>query len=193
MELQAQAFRMAAGEGLEGDDLARRMQDIIDNPPENIELAAVDAQRYQTFTNELGPAGKSFQSFVGKFPAARVIVPFIRTPTNIIKYVGEHSPVAPAINKGIREDILAGGARRDLALAKMATGSMAMAIAADYTLSGDITGGGPKNPQLRSAKMATGWQPYSIKVGDKYYSYSRSNRGFYRLSCGCFRDYGANF
>jgi hypothetical protein len=172
MELNAQAYRTAASEGLEGDAMAKRIQDIIDNPPENIELEAITAMRYQTFTRELGETGKAVQSAIAKTPGARVIVPFIRTPTNIMKFVGERTPLAP-LAQSVRDEIAAGGARRDLALAKMATGSMLMAVAADFTLSGDITGGGPKDPALKKIKMATGWQPYSLKVGDTYISYGR--------------------
>jgi len=172
MELNAQAYRTAFNEGLRDESLALRMNDIINNPPENLHIQAVDASRYQTFTKELGEAGKSVQTAVRSIPGARVIVPFIRTPTNIMKYVGERTVLAP-IAKGVREEIAAGGARRDMALAKIATGSMVMAAAADYSLSGQITGGGPKNPQMINILRATGWQPYSIKVGDEYYAYSR--------------------
>jgi len=172
MELNAQAFRTAKNEGLEGEDLAKRIQSIINDPPENLHLEAVDASRYQTFTKELGERGQSVQKVLEKNPEARIIVPFLRTPTNIMKWVGERTPLAP-LNSAVRAEIMAGGARQDMALAKIATGSMTMAMAADYAISGDITGGGPKNPQMRSLKMATGWQPYSIKVGDNYYSYSR--------------------
>jgi hypothetical protein len=38
---------------------------------------------------------------------------------------------------------------------------------------GAVTGGGPQNKEERDALKATGWQPYSIKVGDKYISYNR--------------------
>ena len=64
-------------------------------------------------------------------------------------------------------------ARRDLALGKLIAGSMAMAVSADLVMSGSITGAGPTNPKMRNIMRATGWQPYSIKVGDKYYAYNR--------------------
>lgn len=172
MELHSQAFRTASNEGLSGEAMASRIKDVIDNPPENIELEAINAMRYQTFTRELGETGKAIQGAVSKTPGARVIIPFIRTPTNIIKFVGERTPLAP-ISQAVRDEINAGGARRDLALAKIATGSMALAAAADFQLSGDITGGGPKDPAMKRMLMATGWQPYSIRVGDEYVSYSR--------------------
>lgn len=172
MELQGQAFRQASSEGLEGDALARRINEIVENPPENLELAAVDASRYQTFTKPLGEGGQAVQNFTQKVPAARIIVPFIRTPVNIMKYAGERTALAP-LSKSVRAEITAGGARRDLALAKIATGSMIMAAAADYTTSGQVTGGGPQNPAMRNLLRTTGWQPYSIKVDDTYYAYSR--------------------
>ena len=182
MELNAQAFRTAKGEGLEGDALAARITNIINNPPENIHLASVDASRYQTFTQELGDVGQSIQGGLKKMddwtmaefnvPSARLVVPFLRTPMNIVKWVGERTPLALA-NSNIRNEIKAGGARRDMALAKVATGSLAMAAAADYTMSGDISGAGPTNPAMRNQLRLTGWQPYSIKVNDTYYTYSR--------------------
>ena len=105
-------------------------------------------------------------------PYARVIVPFVRTPINIMNYAFERTPLALA-SKSVREDIAAGGARKDLALGKLITGSTVMAISADLALSGSITGAGPTNTQMRNIKRATGWQPYSIKYNGVYYSYQR--------------------
>lgn len=172
MELNSQAFRTAHNEGLRGDALANRMADIIANPPENLSIAAVDAGRYQTFTRELGEAGKAIGQVRSKVPGARIIIPFLRTPVNIVKYAAERTPLAPLM-ASVRGEIAAGGARADMALAKISLGSMVMAASADYALSGDITGAGPKNPQMRNILRTTGWQPYSIRVGDKYLSYNR--------------------
>ena len=36
-----------------------------------------------------------------------------------------------------------------------------------------LTGGGPSDTAQLEAMKAAGWQPYSVRVGDKYYSYSR--------------------
>jgi len=172
MELHGQAYRTGFNEGLRGEELAARINNIVQNPPENLHIEAVNASRYQTFTRELGEGGKAVQQVISKNPAMRIIVPFIRTPTNIIKYVGERTVLAP-LSTAVRAEMAAGGARRDLALAKIATGSMAMMVAADYSMSGNITGAGPTNPQMRNTLRATGWQPYSIKFDDTYFAYSR--------------------
>lgn len=172
MELHAQAYRQAFNEGLKDKAAAIRVLEIIDNPPENIKLSAIDASRYQTFTNKLGKAGKSIENVRNNIPGARVIMPFVRTPINIMSFTFERTPLAPLM-QSVRDEIAAGGARRDLALAKITMGSMVMAVSADLTLSGSITGAGPVDRDQKNILRATGWQPYSIKVGDTYYAYNR--------------------
>lgn len=51
-------------------------------------------------------------------------------------------------------------------------------IAADQIAQGDdslprITGSGPSNPDAQKALKEAGWQPFSIRIGDSYYSYAR--------------------
>ena len=174
MELQTRAFRQATQEGLEGSDKASRIQELINNPPEDLRMASIDAARYQTFTKPLGHRGARFQSVVNATPPLKLIMPFIRTPLNIMKFVGERSPLAP-LAPSIQAEIAAGGVRRDLALSRMALGSMVMALSADLASTGVITGGGPTDSRIRSAMRRTGWAPYSVKVGDTYYSYSRTD------------------
>ena len=172
MELSSQAYRQAFNEGLRDEAAAIRVLEIINNPPENIKLSAIDASRYQTFTNKLGKAGKSIENVRNNIPGARVIMPFVRTPINIMSFTFERTPLAPLM-KSVREEIAAGGARRDLALAKITMGSMVMAVSADLALSGSITGAGPVDRDQKNILRATGWQPYSIKVGNTYYAYNR--------------------
>ena len=172
MELYAQAYRQAFNEGLRDEAAAKRVVEIIENPPENIKQSAIDASRYQTFTNQLGKTGKAVEQVRNNIPYARVVMPFVRTPVNIMSYTFERTPLAP-LSSAFREEIAAGGARRDLAMGKLISGSMLMAVSADLTLSGSITGAGPTDPKMRNIMRATGWQPYSIKIGDKYYAYNR--------------------
>ena len=173
MEVNALAYRQAAAEGLEGRAFAAKVQELTAHPPEHIQLAAVDASRYQTFTNELGETGQAVQGAAASMPIPlRLVMPFIRTPTNILKFTVERSPMAPLMQQ-FRQDIAAGGARRDLALARMSLGSLVMAAGADMAMAGMITGGGPSDPGLRAQLRNTGWQPYSIRIGDTYVAYNR--------------------
>jgi len=173
MELNALAIRQGLKEGLKGKELASRITELKRNPPEEIHLASIDNARYQTFTKPLGPTGQSVMKFANSHPAARLIIPFIRTPTNIVKFAGERSGPLALMSQKVRAEIKKGGISRDNAIAKMTMGSIVGGTIASLASEGLITGGGTKNPEARAMKYASGWQPYSIKVGGKYYSYSR--------------------
>lgn len=171
-ELHARAFRQATAEGLEGPARQTRMQEIIDHPPDDVHLAAQDYARYQTFTKPLGEFGRGIQLAVNSKPAARVVLPFIRTPGNIFKYTLERTPLSPMMTQ-TQADIAAGGARRDLAIARIGLGTGVMAMAAEMAADGILTGGGPSNDTLKARLKETGWQPYSVRIGDEYYAYNR--------------------
>lgn len=185
MELQAQAYRTAFNEGLTDERAALRVQQILENPPENIKREAVNAMRYNTFTNSLDETKIGTLGEIGKYaeqargsqsPSLRilskVVLPFLRTPTNIASFTLERTPLAFA-SRAVRADIAAGGARRDLALAKISLGSLAMGTSANLALQGQITGGGPQNRDLKNMMRAGGWQPYSLLINGKYYAYNR--------------------
>lgn len=169
MELNSLAYRQASNEGLEGDEFVARVADLIENPTEEIHLGATNASRYQTFTNDLGQNGKDAQKFINNFAPAKIILPFVRTPTNIIKYTAHRTP----FNYQMWADVKAGGVKKDVALARMSMGSGALLMGFNYALEGKITGKGPAEKSHREALKLTGWQPYSIKVGDNYYAYNR--------------------
>lgn len=171
MELNARAFRQAASEGLEGDAMAKRMDEITRNPPDDLKLSAIDAGRYQTFTKPLGEGGQAFMSMVNAVPIMRLITPFIRTPVNIMKFVGEGTALAP-LSRNVRAEIAAGGARQQMALSKIAMGSMASAWAADMASRGLLTGNGPSDPGTRKVWLQT-HQANSIRVGDQWVAYGR--------------------
>lgn len=172
MELNARAVRQATKEGLTGRAFAERVEAIKAAPSDEINFAAIDTARYQTFTKPLGKTGRAVQSFASSHPTARIVIPFVRTMLNIVKFAGERSPFG-FFMKEVKDALKAGGPERDLALARMGFGTTVGIGTAALALEGHITGGGPANPELRAAKYNTGWQPYSVKVGDQYYSYGR--------------------
>jgi len=177
-ELRAQALRDAYEEvsvlGLTGKEAASKINEMVEhglaNPSEDIKRAAEEYATYATFTRDLGETGQKIQA-VASTPLGRLAMPFVRTPINIFKFAGERTPMA-LVTKGFWEEIQAGGARGELALAKLSFGSMVMLTAGAYAAEGKITGGGPKDPVLREQWLLT-HQPYSIKVGDKWYQYNR--------------------
>lgn len=172
MELRARAYREGVANGFEREDLGKFIADELNNPSNTVKNAAGEFQKYITFQNDLGKAGQSFQDWVKSNPALKLVFPFVKTPANIFKAFGERTPLG-LFSKNIRSDIAAGGAKRDMALARMSLGSSIMGITASYVADGTITGGGPYDKNLKTALMRTGWQPYSIKINGQYYSYAR--------------------
>lgn len=172
MQLNAISLRMAHAEGLRGDAMTARAAELAKNPTEYLSTEADNFARYLTFQTEMGPGGRGVLRTLDAWPASRIVVPFVRTPINLMKTTVEHSPFAPLLTEW-RDDVKAGGARADVALAKMAVGmgyGVAIATAAGY---GMVTGAAPADKTERQALEATGWKPFSIRVGDNYVDYRR--------------------
>lgn len=173
-EINSLAYRQAVGEGLKGAKLAERVSELRANPTEAMTTAAREAAAKQTFSNPLGPAGQALTTMASEIPALRVVMPFIRTPINIVKFAAERSPFAPLF-KEVRENLKGanGAVARDQQIARIALGSTVSAVTASLAAEGHITGGGPTNSEKKSLWRSSGAQPYSVKVGDTFYSYSR--------------------
>jgi hypothetical protein len=125
-----------------------------------------------TFQTPLTGLGQTASKIAREYPLIRPIITFVRTPVNLLKFSAERLPVAPMV-KDWRADIKAGGARRDLALARMTMGTGLAATAYSWALEGRLTGSQPSDPAKNRLKRADGWQPYSVRIGDQWVSYSR--------------------
>lgn len=172
-ELGAEAYRLAAKEA-KGDKakFEELYRGYLNNPTDKMRKQADEFARYQTFQNDLIGWPKDVQAFANKNPGFRFLVPFIRTPVNILKAARDRSLVAP-LTRQFWADVRAGGRTRDRALAKVSLGT-GITGTIGYLYGQDlVTGGGPTDPGERAALLATGWQPYSFRVGDTYYSYAR--------------------
>lgn len=161
-----------------GEYIANRVQKSFDDLGRGVEDDAIAYARDATFTTPLTGFAGSIQRLANNHPALRLFVPFIRTPSNILRDVAKRTPLAGAFLKEVREDLLAGGARAQKVMGQWAVGTMLYGTALSYALEGKITGNGPADPAQRKLKFGTGWQPYSIVHEDENgkKSYIRYNR-----------------
>ena len=123
------------------------------------------------------------------YPPLTLLLPFVNTPTNILKFGLQRTPLGAMAELVPR---LAGrAAERRAAVAQMSpiqraefTGRMATASAGGtallyfaYLNKDKITGSGPRNPEERRALESTGWRPNSFNLGTldnpTYVSYQR--------------------
>lgn len=175
--LHALAVRQAASEGLFGKPFGERVAQIVADPPESMRIEGADAALYNTFNNSMGWFGKALMSVResgGWLNPTWLVATFIRTPVNIASYSFQRTPLAPLVGQW-RADIAAGGARRDIALARMATGTMIMGTAQALVDTGQVTGALPSDQNEAALWRREGRQAYSVKIGDNWYSYNRAD------------------
>ena len=171
------AMRQAIAEGLEGDDLMRRTNELLTEPTKEMHEAAMLEAERQTFTDTLkggflGNLNESIKGLTREHPTMRIFFPFVNTPTSLVNRAYQNSPMAP-FTKEFRERIAKGGADADLAIAQLTAGTALMYAMYSLYHSGMVTGGGPENPKQKAALEKQGWQQNSIRVGNKYVSYDR--------------------
>lgn len=142
--------------------------------------ALLQAQRI-TFTEALekGSAGWKLQQFVrgegGSAALFRFILPFVRTPVNILSQSFQNMPVLQFASKRFRDDLFSKDPLRVAqARGKFLTGLALTTVGYFLAGRGDFTGSGPTDPRIRAEWMKNN-QPYSIKV-------QRDDGSFYWVS-----------
>jgi hypothetical protein len=170
-ELHAQSYRKAASEGLDGVARDKRIAELLNDPTPDLSGQALKAAREGTFTSPLGKSGSYLQGFIQNTAGARYIMPFVRTPINMMKYTFDRTPFLNLMQEQNRAIIAAGGPQADMMMSRWAMGGSLFAIASYMSAQGIITGGGMEKE--RNAEQLGGEQAYSFHIGDKYYSFGR--------------------
>ena len=148
---------------------------------------AVNYAKDATFTKELeGPLGGRVAGILRDMPVFKFVIPFLRTPWNILGFGLGRNFAGAAIDQSYKalsskaksyREVMKTGTGREIAELNGRLSSSVGYTAALYwyvTSNGDkISGYGPENKDERAALRASGWQPYSIKMGDNWVSYQR--------------------
>jgi len=169
-DLYSQAYKMTTKEGLRGEVRKSKIAELVANPTEEMKAKANQTALSRTFQSELGDVGKALMNLRRSGPGSEFLFPFVKTPINIVKYGIERTPFGTPrafFGKKLTPELKA-QLQGATALSTILT-----VIAAEKVINGDITGAGPTNQNEKKALYLTGWQPYSIKVGNSYYSYAR--------------------
>jgi hypothetical protein len=143
---------------------------------------ALKAAREGTFTSPLGKSGNSLQAFIANTPGARYIMPFVRTPVNIMKYTFDRTPMLNLMQEQNRAILAAGGPQADMLMSRWALGGSLLALASYLSAQGLITGGGME--KQRNAEQLGNVQAYSIKLG------TPTTRSTASIPSGCVRPRG---
>jgi hypothetical protein len=167
------------------DHVAKALQASID---EQGVARSSDALKYAekaSFVNDLKGStwgdytsmGEAMARLSSANPLIRgVILPFIKTPTNVTRTTFEYTPLIGQLRKQFYTDVAAGGEKQAMALGKLTIGSGMYIGAGMLALEGRITGA----PPAPGVVVPAGWKPYSVRFqgigqdgGDLFLSYQR--------------------
>ena len=162
----SEATRRGLKEGLRGEQLARRVEELLDTD-EVRDVAFKEAKEYTFNSDADGWAKKVLELREKAGLAGHLIVPFASTPINVAKSAWMHSPAGfiTALQR-----LKSGGDVSD-ALGKATTGTLLLLGAAAALKNTEMTGAAPQDPAARDDFYRTGRQPYAFKVGDRWVSY----------------------
>lgn len=177
-QLYELSLRIADREGLKGGALWDRVAELTANPtPEMAKLADSNTatlqliddpsvfgraiERMKSRPKERSDYAQRLLSF-----SAHIALPFTRVTDNILRAGIRHTPGLGMLDRQNLADFKAGGARRDLALARQLVGATLIGYLVMKTDAGELTGDGPADFRLKAQMMASGWRPNSIKLAD---------------------------
>jgi hypothetical protein len=164
-EMRSEAFKKSNGFGLLGETTG----DMYEEMGWKLQNEAVKVAQKLTFTDEPGEITRSVNHIIDLMPwgTGRYIVPFTNIATQLLKRGLEYLPGYGAV--AMRR---AGEATAEI-LAKQIEGLIFATTMWTMADMGMITGKPPESRAERDALYATGWKPYSIKIGGTYYQWNR--------------------
>ena len=126
----------------------------------------------QTFQQELEGTAKNIQNLLESNPVTKFMVPFVRTPHNLMVYSGTY---VPGLNHFLKEaqDIRNGSdeAAKAMLKGRVAMGYSVLASGFAFASQGLLTGNGPSDPEMNRIWRQTN-EPQSIRIGNKWVSYA---------------------
>lgn len=168
--VQSRAATQGAALGLTGDALDAFVKDKLyssfDSYMRATDMGALQEAKVATYQNDLlpGTQGAKMQQYLQGNPAARAVVPFLRTPVNLFRQGVQLTPGLNMAQTEFRNAIMGKGGdfARAQAYGQMAMGTLLMGTAAMLAYNGNITGDGPSDTKLKGIAIANGWRPNSL-------------------------------
>lgn len=168
IELSRMSYKVGKQIGIAPDEVANAVSEIINDP----DLGKYSRREYQqmaeyvqqiedelVFQKELGKVGKGF-SMISK--VAFPIMPFVKTPLNILKFGFSTTPAGAL--KLFKSDL--SSEEKNQIIRRALAGSVVMSAMAGMIAQGliEITGGGSDDPFERDLMEKMGYKPYHLYV-----------------------------
>jgi hypothetical protein len=180
METGRQAAISAYKAGLKGEERARFIQQFATNLPKEADAEITRVVDDLMLRGDMGRFGRWASGVATKDPLiGSFVAPFMKVSYHIWTQGMDLTPVG-AVGTGI--DVLRGayrGGQRPQGVRPLGERARYNAIGLGITgaatwqaLQGNVSGLGPDDPEKRDELRATGWQPYSVKIGNNWVSYA---------------------
>ncbi|MBN9042616.1 MAG: hypothetical protein BGP05_13435 [Rhizobiales bacterium 62-47] len=186
--LEADQRGLTAGSKDFSDYVSSRLDSAFDDAGRGIDKDAILEAQTSTFqqpyvTGDDTWFGRGWANGYGKLAAdhalLRLITPFIKTPTNLMRYGVKLTPGANLLQKEYVRAISGqvGAEAQARAVGQMTLGIMLAATAISLWSKGTLTGSGPQDPQEAKQWRAEGNRPFSLSWTD-----DRGVRQFFDLN-----------
>ena len=170
--LAAEIVRAAKKEGLRGTAYLERVAELKASPTVAMIAEANRIAEYRLFRQPLGSWASVAMNAKEKIPPLRLIIPFIRTPVNLLKFGIERSPLGIADPKLWRAIAQKSPEASDQ-IGRILLGSIIMGALAWKAAEGKMTGAVPKDAAARDRFYREGKQPFSVRIGDRWVQWQR--------------------
>jgi len=180
-----QSMYKAMTESKDPTDVAGKVKVYMDEyakfiDPQTGRVKDAGLQKYAeigTFQEDPGVGINSLSMALEKLPylgpVGKIVVPFLRTPANILRYQVQHTPL---VGKYAGEYLAVKQSGDMLRVAEYEgremIGAITLAVGGSLAAAELITGNMPANPRERARWQTLGIRPRSIKIGDRWVSYN---------------------
>ena len=164
-----EAHSIIENSGLQGDEAIEKLRELIEDSSKNgpVHSSAMDMADHIAFTEKLDRLADA-KNFLDEYPVFRLGFEFIRSQASIFSAYVANSPLAIR-SPTFRAAMDAGGAEKQVALARLGMGTVLGWMIYNNWVTGDSTGSAPKNAKDRALLKALGWQENSIRIsGDSW-------------------------
>lgn len=173
-EQKANAEVILSGrKGKDAQDLfEKRFSKWVDDADPTMEAEAKEFASKLTYTNDpnvyggiLGAIADVAQKMQSRHPFFQVLMPFVRTPANLLSYsmemIGANHILAA--DRSLRTLLTGSPAEKQEMITRTTAAIGLIAYVRSQWEEGNITGAGPTNFEEKKAAMAAGWSPNSAK------------------------------
>lgn len=132
---------------------------------------SLEHAKAMTLRGGQGTFTKTLTKVLNAFPLSRFWAPFVSTiSTFAVDRMAADRTIVGALSPRVWKNFMKGGKERDAIIGRQIVGNTLLWNLAEMPQD-VITGDWSNDPKIRNLQKARGFQPYSVRIGDKYYSY----------------------